>query len=113
VQNTILGPNNTTEKIITLELHLYVENNSKFVRGKGRSLKEIEHYVFSQYNVKTIDKESGDYEITIDYTGYENLDEQIQEIASEAESIANSRNGFAEFEVSTFDGEKHWPFSYY
>ena len=99
-----------TEKTITLKMHFYVENNSKFVRGKSRSLKEIERDVFNQYDIKIIDKESGNYEITLNYTDYDSLDDQIQEIASEAESIADSRNGFIEFDVYTFDGEKSWPF---
>ena len=111
-QNTKLGPNNNTEKTITLKMHFYVENNSQFVRGKSHSLKEIEQDVFSQYDIKTVDKERGDYELTLTYTNDENMDDQIQEIASEAESIAETRNGFIEFDVYTFDGEKSWPFSY-
>ncbi len=112
VKTVILGPNNLIEKTITLKMHFYVENNSKFVRGKGRSQKKIEEDVFSRYDVGVLDKECGDYEITLTYTNYENLDKQIQEIVSQAEWIADSRNGVIEFDVYTFDGEKSWPFVY-
>jgi site-specific recombinase XerD len=113
VRTTLLGPNNNQKKQITLELYIAVENNSKFVRGKGRSLQDIERNVLSEYDLKVIDRECGKYEITLYYTTHENLDEQIQEIASESESIADYRNGFIEFDTNTIDREYSWPFSYY
>src|SRR5207248_2773903 len=36
-------------KTIKVELYLRVENNSKFVRGKGKVRDEIEHYILRQY----------------------------------------------------------------
>jgi hypothetical protein len=107
---TVLGNDDNTEKTITLKMHFFVENNSKFVRGKGKSLKEIEQYVFDEYDIKVINSDRADYEITLPYTTYKSLDDTIEEIQDEAWQIADSRNCCIEFDVYTFDGDKSFPF---
>ena len=108
---TVLGNDDDTEKTITLKMHFFVENNSEFVRGKGKSLKEIDRYVFSEYDIKIIDLDCADYEITLPYTTYKSLDDTIEEIQDEACQIADSRNCWIEFDVYTFDGDKSFPFA--
>ena len=56
------------------------------------------------------DRERGDYEVSISYTSYSNLDDQIDEIVEEAGHIADLRNGFAEIDFYTKEGHG-WPFS--
>jgi hypothetical protein len=48
-------------------MYLMVENNSKFVRGKGRSRQEIEEYVLSHYDMRKPDPKGWEYELTISY----------------------------------------------
>lgn len=105
-----IGIDDDTPKKITLKMHLVVENNSKFVRGKGQSLKKIELLIQTSYETKIIDRERGDYEISIPYTTHKNLDEKIDEIVYESNRIADIRNGFAEIDVYTKEGHG-WPFS--
>lgn len=105
-----LGLDDEVPKKITLKMHLDVENNSKFVRGKGRSLKNIESFIEREYELQIIDRERGDYEVSISYTTYSDLDDKIDEIVGEAGHIADLRNGFAEIDVYTKEGQG-WPFS--
>lgn len=107
-----LGPNDDSEKEITLKMDLSVENNNSFVRGKSRSLKEIEEWVLSDYDFKRPEKDSDIYEITLKYTTYEDLDEQIEHIIGEAASIADRRHcHMDDCDFYTFDGENSYPFS--
>ncbi len=105
-----LGIDDDTSKEITLKMHIYIQNNNKFVRGKGRSLENIESFIKREYELKIIDRERGDYEVLIPYTTHGDLDEQIDEIVEEAGRIADFRNGFAEISVYTKEGSG-WPFS--
>lgn len=80
-----------------VKLWLRVENNSKFVRGKGRSQKEIEEDVLSQFDMKKAEKDGCEYILSIPYTTDEELDQIIyDEIYAEAQYIADNRNGFIE-----------------
>lgn len=107
-----LGPNDDSEKEITLKMDLSVENNNSFVRGKSRSLKKIEEWVLSEYDFKKPEKDSDIYEITLKYTTYKDLDDQIEDIISEATSIADSHHcHMDDCDFYTFDGENSYPFS--
>ena len=66
-------------KTLKVTLHLVVENNHKFVRGKKRSREEIERFVLS------------DYELTIPYENDKALDDTLYEILQEAFNIADTR----------------------
>ena len=109
-RNEKLGKDDDTLKWITLKMYFYIENNSKWVRGKGRSLKEIEDWIFRDYDIKKLSPQSNDYEITLEYTTYKTLDDQLEELINEMHSTADRRNGFLEIDVHTFDGEASWPF---
>jgi len=96
-------------KTLKVTLHLVVENNSKFVRGKKRSREEIEWIVLSDYGMRKPDPKGYDYELTIPYENDKDLDDTIYEILQEASSIADGRNGFIEADVIGQDGsERYW-----
>jgi DNA invertase Pin-like site-specific DNA recombinase len=94
-------------KMMRVEVYLTVENNNKFVRGKKRSIEEIESYIFYEYNMKKIGDRK--YELSIPYEDEKDLDEKVDEIFREAERHADMRNGFIEMSVAALDGsEKQW-----
>lgn len=82
------------EQTIQLKLWLRVENNSKFVRGKTQSRREIEDRVLSRYTMKKPDRDGWEYTLTVTYQTNEELDDIIyRDILGEAQSIADFRNG--------------------
>jgi hypothetical protein len=66
------------EKIMPISVSIMVENNSKFVRGKKRTIEGIERYLFYRYDVKKID--GGEYELKISYENEKDLNEEIDAI---------------------------------
>lgn len=96
------------KKKITLKLWLRVENNNKFIRGKGKVRDEIERRILSEYDFKKPYADGYDYEITIPYENDKDLDEIIDDMLDEMYSTADCRNCFIETDVSTLDGEKSW-----
>lgn len=97
-------------RVMKVRLWLRVENNSKFVRGRSRSIEEIERRVLSRFAMEKTDKDGGEYILSIPYTSDEELDRIIyDEIYSEAESIADFRHCFTEGDmVSLDDPERSW-----
>jgi len=73
-----------------------VENNSKFVRGKGKVRDEIERRILSEYDFKKPLADGYDYEITVPYENYKDLDETIDDMLGEMNSAADYRNCFIE-----------------
>lgn len=95
-------------KTLKVTLHLVVENNNKFVRGKKRSREDIEQFVLSHYGMHKPDPQGYDYELTIPYENDKDLDNTICDILQEAESIADMRNGFIETDVVAQDGSERY-----
>ena len=97
-------------KTMRVELYLVVENNSKFVRGKGKSREDIEWRILSRYRMEKPYKDSHRYILTIPYETDEELDRIIyDEILGEASRIADLRNGFVEADVISLDDpERSW-----
>lgn len=105
-----LKPIEPQHKVMKVKLWLRVENNNKFVRGKGKVRDEIERRVLNQFGMeKTIKGGSADI-FSIPYTTDEKLDQIINEdIYAEAANIADYRNCFTEGDmVSLDDPEKSW-----
>jgi DNA invertase Pin-like site-specific DNA recombinase len=98
------------QKTMKVELSLRVENNSKFVRGKGKSRQEIEWDILSRYQMEKPHKDSHRYILTIPYETDEDLDRIIyNDILGEAHGIADLRNGFIEADVvSLEDPDRSW-----
>jgi len=94
-----------TTKVI---LWLQVENNSKFVRGKGKSRQSIEDFHLSLYKAKKIDKNGWEYELTFQYEDDEDLEKQIEDLAAEMSGEADLRNGFIECHFSEVGTDRSW-----
>lgn len=97
-----------TKKIAILDVHLVVENNSKFVRGKNESRRQIEESCFSPFDVIKKDKDGYEYILKIPYETDAELEETIDEIMSEAGYIADLRNGFVEMSFHDPATDKSW-----
>jgi hypothetical protein len=85
-----------------------VENNNKWVRGKKRARQDIEYYVLSDYKMKRLNKDSWDYEITVEYDNEKDLDDTIYNIYSEMQSHADMRNCFIEADISDKNSDRRW-----
>lgn len=94
-----------TTKVI---LWLRVENNSKFVRGKGKSRQHIEDYCLTKYHVKKLEKDGWEYELTIQYTDDQDLDNQINDLEIEMSEEADMRNGFVECSFTEVGTDRSW-----
>lgn len=97
-------------QIMKVELWLQVENNSKFVRGKGKVRNEIEQFILSQFAMEKMDKHNCRYRLSIPYTSDKELDRIIyDELLAEAGRVADRRNCFIEADiVSVDDPERSW-----
>lgn len=89
-------------------LWLQVENNSKFVRGKGKSRQHIEDYILCDYDAKKLEKDGWEYELTFQYTDDEDLEQQIYDLSSEMSNEADLRNGFVECSFSEVGTDRSW-----
>lgn len=98
-------PELKTTKVI---LWLQVENNSKFVRGKGKSRQHIEDYCLSEYSAKKLEKDGWEYELTFQYTDDEDLEKQIYDLAAEMSREADLRNGFVECSFTEMGTDRSW-----
>ncbi len=79
-------------KVITL--YLSIENNSKFVRGKGKVRESIEWSMLMEYQMKKLPR--NDYELTFTYKDEEHLQKQIDDLHQEMASEADLRNCYIE-----------------
>jgi hypothetical protein len=94
-------------KTATICLSLYVERNSKFIRGKKRVWETIEHHILPAYEVKRL--REGEYELTIPYQDDADLDSQVNELLSDLATAADDRNCFLqECGAHEKDGERSW-----
>jgi len=91
-------------KTIKVELYLRVENNSKYVRGKGKVRDEIERYILREYAMEK-HPNGVDSTLTIPYETDEQLERIIcRDILQEAASTADARYCFIEADDQALDG---------
>ncbi len=95
--NVAAAPVSPDVKTTTLHLHLLVENNSKFVRGKGKSLRNIEDYILPRYSARRTS--DCDYEVTFKHTDEADLEEQVVALAVEMEREADLRHGYVDCDI--------------
>lgn len=95
-------------KTTRVVLWLQVENNNKFVRGKGKSRQHIENYCLTEYNAKKLDKDGWEYELTFQYTDDEDLERQIYDLSDEMSHEADLRNGVIECSFTEVGTERSW-----
>lgn len=99
---------NPVEKQIQVKLYLFIENNSKFVRGKKKVRENIERRCLSQYQYQKLYKDGYDYILTIPYETEEELNETIEELLGEMHWEADMRHCYVEADISSIDGERYW-----
>ena len=97
-------------KVMKVKLWLRVENNSKFVRGKGKVRDEIERQVLSRFAMQKTEKDGWEYILSIPYATDEELDSTIYEdIYAEMERCADFRHCFIEADINSLDGQdRNW-----
>lgn len=98
----------TTKNTTKIILWLCVENNSKFVRGKGKSRAIIENYYLSDYQARKLQKDSWEYELTFQYKNDTDLENQINELINDMSREADLRNGFIEYDFTEVGTDRSW-----
>ncbi|TYR81547.1 recombinase family protein [Priestia megaterium] len=84
------------ENTTKIRMGLRIENNNKFVRGKGKVRESIEQFLKDHYNMEIIDNE---YIIYVPYTTVDDLEKTVYDILKEMDSEADMRNCFIEADV--------------
>lgn len=104
---TVVASSKATEpKIATILLTLRIENNSKFVRGKKRTLEHTECLHLDNYDAKR--QLNGDYEPKIPYDSEEDLDNTVNELLSDIVCIADDRHCFSVSNTRMKGTDRHW-----
>ena len=87
-------------------LTLRIQNNSKFVRGRKRTIEHIESFYLDEYDAKR--RSNGDYELKVPYDNDEDLDETVNELLSDIACDAEDRHCFSESDARMEDIDRHW-----
>jgi len=95
-------------KVARISLWLRVENNSKFVRMKGKVRTYIEDYILREYNMKKKDKNGCEYELTIPYKNDKDLDDIMYDLLDEMQREADMHNCFTESDAKDMNSDKSW-----
>ena len=93
-------------KVATILLSLRIQNNSKFVRGKKRTIEHIESFYLAEYDAQR--RPNGDYELNIPYDSGEDLDNTVNELLNDIASDADDRNCFSESDACMEGASRHW-----
>jgi DNA invertase Pin-like site-specific DNA recombinase len=93
-------------KIATILLTLRIENNSKFVRGKKRTLEHIESFYLDEYDAKR--RPNGEFELNIPYDSDEDLDSIVNELLTDIACDADDRHCFSESDARMEGTDRHW-----
>jgi len=94
--------------VAKIDLHLRVENNSKFVRGKNKTRSEIEDYLSYHYNMEKPDPDGWEYIFFVKYKTIEELEKEVYDILAECETMADLRNGFIEADTRCEELDLSW-----
>jgi DNA invertase Pin-like site-specific DNA recombinase len=93
-------------RIAIILLTLRIENNSKFVRGKKRTIEHVESFYLDQYDATR--RPNGEYELKVPYDTDEELDEAVNELLTDIASGADDRHCFSESEARMEGTDRHW-----
>ena len=86
----VTGGNEEPPKVATILLTLRIENNSKFVRGKKRTIEHVESFYLDQYDATR--RPNGEYELKVPYDTDEELDEAVNELLTDIASATDDRH---------------------
>ena len=105
---TPAGVNAETEvpKVAAILLTLRIQNNSKFVRGRKRTIEHIESFYLDEYDAKR--RPNGDYELKVPYDNDEDLDETVNELLSDIACDAEDRHCFSESDARIEGIDRYW-----
>lgn len=98
--------NDDPPKVATILLTLRIENNSKFVRGKKRTIEHVESFYLDQYDATR--RPNGEYELKVPYDTDEELDEAVNELLTDIASGADDRHCFSESDAHMEGTDRHW-----
>lgn len=93
-------------KVATILLTLRIENNSKFVRGKKRTVEHIESFYLEEYGAKR--RPNGGYELKVPHDSDEELDDIINELLSDIACDADDRHCFSESDACMEGTDRQW-----
>ena len=93
-------------KVATILLTLRIENNSKFVRGKKRTIDHIENFCIAEFAAER--RANGEYELKVPYDTDEDLDSTVNELLNDIASGADDRHCFSESEARMEGADRHW-----
>lgn len=85
-----------------------MKKNSKFVRGKKKVREEIEEHWDYYYDMKKLQPDGWEYTLKVPYQSETDLDDKVYAILSEADSTADLRNCFIEYDISNEGTDKSW-----
>lgn len=95
-------------QIAKLEMWLSVENNSKFVRGKGKVSEEIEDYLSANFKMEKPNKNSWEYIIYVPYGTVDDLRRTVKEISYEMAEKADMRDTTIELNIQCHELGLAW-----
>ena len=93
-------------KVAIILLTLRIENNSKFVRGKKRTILHVESFCLDQYEAER--RPNGEYVLKIPYDTDEELDEAVNELLTDIASGADDQHCLSESEARMEGTDRHW-----
>ncbi|KPL49040.1 resolvase [Xanthomonas axonopodis] len=98
--------NDNPPKVATILLTLRIENNSKSVRGKKRTIEHVEFFDLAQYDATR--RPNGEYELKVPYDTDEELDEAVNNLLNDIASGADDRHCFSESYARMEGTDRHW-----
>ncbi|CAJ0687179.1 site-specific integrase [Ralstonia mannitolilytica] len=91
-----------------LTVHLHIERNSKFVRGKSKARRWIEQFCLSPYQMRPLEGPRTGYEIVMPFAAGPELEQAIAELISEMHEHADLCNCFVEVSLHDPLTDTYW-----
>lgn len=105
-QPPTIAPKPVQETRLTVDL--YIERNSKFVRGMSKARRWIEQFCLSQYRMRVFEKQRPRYEIVMPFTVGPELERAIQELLADVHDQADLCNCFVEVTLHDPLTDTYW-----
>lgn len=98
---------NDSALLAPILLRLYVENNNRHLRGKKRTIENIERFILPNYG-ETRHLPANEYQIKISYRTDAELDKLVEDLLREIAWEADVRNCFSESEAYLEGTDRQW-----
>jgi DNA invertase Pin-like site-specific DNA recombinase len=93
-------------KFATILLTLRIQNNSKFVRGRKRTVEHIERVYLEAFDARR--RPDGDYELKVPYGNDADLDGTVRALLRDIAGDAADRHCFSESDARMEGTDRHW-----